>query len=332
MKLYGYRLIFDTPLHLGLEGIGAEKIEETLHSDTLWGALVSSYFQLFDVADKDEFCLNPPFRVSSGFPFFGDTLFLPVPLGALDPLFDRLTPEEIKILKKVKYLALPLFEQIIAGVSATELEYRIHGYYMWPKNEPPESVIFSRTSETPRISLDRRNDTVIEGEFFYFSQMYFSDKAGFYFLAHFDAPESQQKMEAALRLLGDEGLGADRTVGRGFFHFERQEINLKVPDTGSHFITLSLYHPTTAEVEAGLLKDSAYDLINRRGYAAHLSVRGKRRKSIRMFTEGSCFTAVNGPEYPGDISVVLKKSGSFIPFNVYRYGKAFPIPYRRSTP
>ncbi len=327
MRATLYRLYFKAPLHIGLEGIGAENIDQIIHSDTLWGALANAYLTLglpFDF-EKTRFLL------SSAFPFYNDYLFFPLPYGALHYLSHSLDERKLKDLKKINYVEQPLFEALINGeqpswTSLTVYEKNKAFALSRPCPAMEEKPLF-QIHEVPRVSIDRYRDTAVEGAIFYFAQMVFAPQAGLFFLTRFRHEEEQNNFEAALRFLGDEGLGADRTVGKGLFEFQKQTLTLKTPARASQFVTLALYHPMRGEIEQGLLQKARYGLISRKGFAFHPAVRGKRRQFVRMFKEGSLFKRVKGEnQLYGDIQTVMAAQGEFIPFDVKRYGMAFDVP------
>lgn len=328
-----YKLNFKSPLHIGIEGFGAESIEAYIPSDTLAGAIISCWFTLYEIKDKDGFCSDLPFKISSAFPFYEEFNFLPIPVGALDYLYDTVRVQEIKKIKKIIYAEKSCYEKML---NSRVMEFKdlniskknINTHLLYPlEYQPLIGEPFYKIEEIPRVTINRANDSSTEGEFFYFSQMSFYEGAGLFFLAEFTDENTEQNFDAALLLLGDQGIGADRNVGKGFFSFSKESFEIDEPEEAKYFTTLSLYHPNENEVRAGLLKKSAYVLRNRKGFAHNDNLRGIRRKSVRMFAEGSWFSKID-TDLVGDNAVVIDKQAEFIPFNVYRYGKAFPLSYK----
>ncbi|MHB2153073.1 type III-A CRISPR-associated RAMP protein Csm4 [Calditrichota bacterium GD2] len=331
MKYAIYRLTFQTPLRIGEEGVGAEKLTPYVPSDTLWGALVSAHFTLglpFDFEDL-------PFYVTSAFPFYKECLLFPPPVGALDYLLDAPGESQagrVKNLKKIKYVDQQLFELLING---RQPDFENLCFY----DAQPDVLTLQeitglkngplyRVYERPRVTVDRFTGSGAEGQIFYFSQMAFAKGAGLFFLAEFKDDRTRTAFEAALRLLCDEGLGSDRTVGRGFFCFESGEIDLNTPPKSPFFTTLALYLPQKSEIEELFDTAARFKLARRKGYAAHFQVRGKRLGQTLMFGEGSVFRRPSGAaRFPGKTAVALPKDAlPGVPFNVYRYGRAFDIP------
>jgi len=328
-----YQLSFTSPAHFGLEGIGQERVEQLVRSDTLWGALVQKWLLLYD-DDPDLLCQETTFKVSSCFPFIQGQLYFPVPAGTLDKVMDDVAhmetghlPFDLKDLKKIRYFAEPLFRKVISGGTPTLADINEATVYPSPvihsESAGLEASIFSLEMQRPRVALNQMLGGVREGAFFYCTDQFFDTDSGLFFLATFTASEIQTRFEAALRLLGDCGLGADRSIGRGCFSFTSTPMDFQTSSKGSSYVLLSLYHPARDEVEQGIMSSekSAYTLVRRSGYAASHMVGRFRRADCWMLTEGARL-----PFAPvGQTPCVLAKS-EHIPHNVYRYGKAFCLP------
>lgn len=142
----------------------------------------------------------------------------------------------------------------------------------------------------------------------------------------FHEPAYKKPFTQVLRLLGDEGLGLDRTSGKGLFEIENaSDGTLPGPPAAQRFLTLSLYAPEAEEIDHGLLQHSGYELVQRSGYVSGLSY---RRQSLTMFAEGSVFNGAPfaKPQY-GATREVLNPAfaASAIRHPIFRYGYAFPI-------
>lgn len=328
-----YHLFFDGPVHFGLEGIGQERIETTVRSDTLWGAITQKWLLLFK-DDPDVLCQDPPFSVSSCFPLIKGIPFYPVPIGVMDSLIDEVGKREtkcddnisVKDLKKISYLSEELFCAVLRGESLS-LEQCRNGMtfpvILSTEHQEKKEDVFAEEMQRPRIKTDQLVAGVGENSFFYCTDQYFGRQSGLFFIASFNNDAIKDQFEAALRLLGDCGLGADQSIGRGSFVFKTQKSTLPQIDAPDKYILLSLYHPAKKEVQTGMLLDkkTAYSLVRRSGRAAAPWVSRFRRADVWMLAEGSVL-----PLKPvGDVSVVLQKS-DYIPHNVYRYGRAFSWP------
>ena len=326
-----YHLTFNNPVHFGLEGIGQENIEQTVRSDTLWGALIQKWLLLFD-DNPEKLCLDTPFTLSSCFPLINGCRYYPAPVGALDNVMDQVAhmdtdsqPIDIKTVKKIKYFAEPLFYEVLQEKQVVLSMISPPNTYPFPVKESVKNTetFFSSQKQRPRVKTDQINGGVGEESFFYCTDQFFEKSAGLFFLASFFSDESKKNFEAALRLLGDSGLGADRSVGRGCFTVTSHKPEFHAPDNYRAYLLLSLYHPDKDEVEQGILKHekSAYTLVRRSGRAGSVKVNRFRRADCWMLEEGSIL-----PFKPtGTTPCVLKRSKD-IPHNVYRNGRAFCLP------
>lgn len=331
MKFKVYKLQFKAPLHIGEEGIGAEKIETYVHSDTLMGALVNMYALL----GKEVNFSDPPFKVTSAFPFSGDLFFFPVPIGTLHHLMQEADDLSIvKKLKKVKFIEKSLFEKLLRGeaFSLSEINWKLlkkFNQFLIPSGVNSFNGVFS-VSEVPRIRVDRGDHSVKGGNIFYFSQLFFHERCGLFFLVDM-ADEHVEQFEAALSLLADEGLGADRNVGKGFFSWEKTEIELQIPENADSVYLASLYYPKFEEISNKIdISNSYYKILTRKGFVFNFKLSGLRRSPVRMLEEGSILKVKDGNDINGDNPVVIP-AGEQSEFPIYRYGKAFYFPIIRRT-
>lgn len=327
-----YHLNFTTPVHFGLEGIGQERIDHAVHSDTFWGAIINKWLLLY-TDNPVELCRSASFTLSSAFPLISGARFYPVPMGAMNKVMDDVAhldsgaiPLELKDVKKIRYISEDLFFQILTGretVLADLTPSTVHPYPLAARGQVKQSVGYATEVQRPRVSVDQINGGVREGAFFYSSDQFFGAESGLFFFASFTSPQIREKFEAALRLLGDCGLGADRTVGRGAFSVTATDWSATELKNPTAQVLLSLYFPTREEVARGVLTNpvSTYGLTRRTGHAGGHDVSRFRRADCWMLTEGSVlpFAPVGGTPQ------VLTKS-DVIPHDVYRCGRAFCLP------
>lgn len=325
-----YHLIFEHPAHFGLEGIGQENIEQTVRSDTLWGAIIQKWLLLFQ-DDPDQLCKEPPFNLSSCFPLVKGRRFYPIPVGVLDNLINRAargelenTKLDVKKIKKISWCAEELLLKILNGKCVDTDDITPDNVMPLPFDEKDKSNDQSSLIEQrPRIRTDQLKGGVDGDGFFYCSDQFFNEASGLFFLADFSDKTARKQFESALNLLGDSGLGADRSVGRGCFKVEHKKIDFHTDSNPTRHLLLSLYHPGKEEVEKGVMEKgkSSYGLVRRYGQAGSFQVNRFRRADCWMLTEGSLLPF----EPTGNILSVLKASEK-IPHNVYRNGRAFCLP------
>jgi len=325
MTTCAYHLHFYSPLHIGIESIGQEQVETELGSDTLWGALAQCWSLLWDETIP-QLAEQPPFVVSTAFPFRGAIRYYPTPINFLDCLATGDEPQNYKKIKKISHLSEDLIFALCRGEKVSLAQLESLGSHYPDSVEPPtgqkREFNFWQIDQRPRLRIDRQSGGSEEGGFFYCSDQYFAPDCGLFFLARITA-EARPKFEAALCLLGDQGLGADRSIGRGRFTFSRQDVpSLPVPQTTGQQLLLSVCSPSLADINSGLIQASQVRLKLRRGHASSPAVGGLRRPDLLTLGEGSLLA---GP-VSGQIAKVIA-SGEQAPHPVYRNGLAVCLPF-----
>lgn len=311
------RLRFRQPLHLSRGKLNTyESSEQTLHSDTVQAALFVCALQLYNEATALDF--QDKVRISSAFPFVGDEFWLPRPLKLrLDD-----DPSTRKELKKIKYLKKAHFEQVLRGEKPPVSEILEYGD-IW-KQIWKEDV-------TQRVLIDRVNAGSTP---FYLEKLYPVNghvDRGLFLLIKNEGFEAA-KLQSLFRLLGDNGIGLQRSLGNGTFDIENLEIEdfaLSLPDSGSAWVNLSLYRPAD-EVQVGniQLERSHYQLLKRGGWLSspedtqHMRL---RKKSVLMFSEGSVL-AFDGDAPVGKIEDLDPREDD--PHPVFRDGRGIFLPMK----
>ncbi|MCX8042624.1 MAG: type III-A CRISPR-associated RAMP protein Csm4 [Desulfobacterota bacterium] len=319
--IYIYHIRPLSSFHIGFEGIGQERLDESFRSDALFGALLQCWQVLYD-DNLEDIITEGPFSISSCFPVVKGQRFYPVPIGSLDRILKQVKGSDFKKWKKIRYISEPIFQKILNG--NLTLCCMPEGKFL--VEQPVQDISYASDLETPRIAIDPLTGTVMEGAFFYCINRFFAQDSGLFFLARFKNAETMEKFEASLRLLGDTGIGGDRSIGRGAFVFSRHDFILNLPNEADCWVTLSLYHPTQEEVTNGILQVSLYNFVKRHGFVTGIGARALRRQSVFMLEEGSVFFKKLSPV--GDNPIVLRKGNGNCPFNVFRYGKAFCLPMK----
>lgn len=284
-----YRLAFHSGLHVGNREGALESTETIVRSDTLFSAFLNGYRLLFAgpkfIELTDRLAKgDPPFRFSSAFPFIKDTYYLPIPLNQI-PL-DKQS-------KKILYMAKRSWERLIKGESLeallregdADILPRPTGDHKTETDKTPWTVL-----NTPRVGLNRHNDHPGE-RYFNCGEVHFDKHTGLYFLAQYQGEAFRDDARAVWRLLADEGLGGDRTVGKGLFNYPRPELlTFHAPDGAGHWVALALYYPADGETIG--LSQGFYDLVPRQGYVYSQGGRSLRRCPVTMFSEGSVFPGI----------------------------------------
>lgn len=325
MTTCAYHLHFEGPLHIGIEGIGQEKVETSLGSDTLWGGLAQCWSLLFDES-IDSLAESSPFVLSSAFPFQGDTRYYPVPVHFGDCLAGDNQERDHKKVKKIRFLAEKLLCSLCAGKSLSDDQLNPLGsHYPDSVEASPgqkRTLEFWKLAQRPRLRIDRQSGGSEEGGFFYCTDQYFEPGCGLFFLARL-TDEIRPRFEAALRLLGDQGIGADRSIGRGRFHFTRHQVaGLPTARATGPQLLLSVCSPSPADIQSGVLQQSRVKLKVRRGHAAAPAVGSLRRPDLLTLGEGSLLAGA----LQGQIAKVITKGGAAT-HSVYRNGLALSLPF-----
>jgi CRISPR-associated protein Csm4 len=376
MDAMAYHLEARAPFHFGLRGVGIEATAVHGPSDTIFSALCHAFRQQFGLATLQDFLTTysspaPPLVLSSAFPYVlvrceeevegweppspfdpGQAIrFFPRPLEPPPGVPD--VPKERKTIKKITWVSEGIFRAWVGGESLKRHyapEHLVQGSRIWLTASEKERVAGWRDEETdairlwavgdvPRVTVDRRANT---SAVYQAGRVWFPLGGGLWLLMRW-REDWQKRGELALRVLGDAGIGGERSAGHGLFrlHGPHPLSGLPDPTPGERFLTLSLYYPTEAELTGVLGGERInYRFQVRRGWMASPDesrdaegnlVRGQalRRKAVRMFAEGSLLRWPASKTFLGALADATpdafdpEKDGSG--HKVYRYGLAFPV-------
>lgn len=370
-------LAFPQGLHLGTRAVSLEEAGVHIPSDTLFAALVDIWSRSGgDPAAWIKPFRNgePPFLLTSAFPFAGQVRFFPVPVD-LQLLIAPDRSEEIvgKPLKRLRFLSEGLLRRVLSRQGLPEflpetddqpgrrsddrhavrlqngalcllkeevgrlprtLRHNAQGGKRPPRLLNRQAVW--QTERTPRVTVGRVNSA---SNIFHAGRVRFAPGCGLWVGIQWrnaDMPVADRSglsyckaLEKMLALLGDEGIGGERSAGYGAFTPAwREEIHLRDPQAGGVAWLLSRYLPARAELPACLDHESAaYRLERIGGWARSLYGADQRRRQINLLTEGSLIawppSPVVGkienlrPEYPA-------RDGDF-PHPVWRSGLALAV-------
>jgi len=326
MSLKVAKLKFKTPVHFGQMGIGIEEISEVVHSDTLFGALCWAWASLYGRKNLEgllnSFSKKPPFLLSSCFIYGEDTFFLPKPQTSPPGFEDPATREEYgKIVKEMNYLPREIFRR-----------------WAWREKINYESIELIRSDYgksyerflVPRVALDRATSS---SQIFYCGVVRYRENCGLFCLIKVEDSSWEEKLHAAFTLLGEMGLGGERTNGFGQFELlwedADEEWERLLSFSGDSYCCLSIFHPENLETLEELIEGASYSLLERRGwFSSPFSKRQYKRKSVVMFAEGSVFTRpITG--HLVDVTPEIWKKEEQNPHPIYRYGYAFTVPIKQ---
>lgn len=290
-----------------------------LHSDTLFGALLSAISELYP--DKVESVIEgfkedmPPFLISSAFPVVfnkeDNIKFYPKLIIGSD--LRDIESRIIKDYKKVEYVDEKLFNALISGeMSEKELLDNYDNYYRYSNLLMSEKIdvdIGFGKNILPNNSVNRLvNDTRI-----FYTQGDSYKNLGLFFLIRVFNSEFEELLKSAIKFLKDRGFGRDISTGKGHFDYTIEDEDVLFDnDEGNMFATLSRFIPTSNDLKR-INEYSFYEIDSKRGR----DKTGEIRKQVRFFKEGSLF-----PNYQKNYGNILK-SGKVNP--AIEYGYAFPI-------
>lgn len=344
MRVAIYMLKFRGGFHLGDVGTGTESIRPTIPADTLFSALLTSWIKLggdptcwTDAFPRTqngvtEFA-DPPFLLTSAFPYAGGTLFFPKPLGLTLP---DVPEDDRKRWKRVKFVSERIFSRFTKGEGLSEI---------WPKSEEqkkrqlkqggavlvlpdedaPERIW--REEKIPHVTIDRITSA---SNLYSVGRVSFSSNAGLWFAVNWRDPDRScgdttfaEAFKRSLEELKPIGLGGERSSGQGIFDLQEMD-TLSWDDTVPRkpAVVLSRYHPRKNEIPRVLREALAYSLETVGGWGASPSGQFRRR-SVTFLSEGSVITPP-GNEVMGDLIDVAPTSIS-LGHPVWRYGLAFAI-------
>lgn len=293
-----------------------------LHSDMLWGAVCNAANLLLGASAVDALRQPDAVKMTSAFPFVEDELFFPKPLSYYK---EPENYEERKKFKKVSFLSEKLWQKVISGnelnFSADFKQSKVKGA-LWFEKAPAFST-FSVSIERPRVTVDR---ITTASKLFSSDETFYDDSAGFFFLAEFGSDNAKKIFALALRLLGDEGIGADRSVGKGWFRVEESTYPLPQATPSNAFLLLSLYTPTENEIPLIDAEKSFYEIVERGGWVTSFGGMTLRRRKARAFSEGSVLYFKQSQ--PSGQIVEALPAQQTLTHNVYRNLQAFAIPIK----
>lgn len=335
------------PAHFGEVGIGMEATSDRVRSDTLFSAWISNYARLFGKEAVEELLqqfptqnnsqLTPPFRISSTFIYRErdknrnpeqTIYYLPRPLKS--PL--NYPPEDLKFFKtynKLNYLPLEIWQRWYQGTGFTDADQKELENHSDDKTQgnlaTAETFNYKKACkihQLPKIGIDRVTTAtnLYHTGFVQFASE--ENPAGLYFLLELSpaGEELADKLQAALHLLGEEGIGGERSSGAGRCKVHWLDLPKKwqqvVNFQDGEFQTLiSLFWDDS--ITSNFLENSSYEIQERGGWIVESQI---RRQMVRMFSEGSVFST------PLTGKLVDVTPREFKKHQIYRSGISLTLP------
>ena len=328
-----YKLHFTAPLHIGSPREDDDVSLRTIHSDTLYAALMACLAKVGTDLPADG---DLGFTLSDAFPYYQKeadsqpVYFLPKPQRVKMPHLDDLS--KLKAMKKVAWIDAALYADVLVGAdpfAAANAQVAYLTKMELPKDIEGNAEDFVRSEVSQRVTIKSRTGEE-DAEPYFVDKIVFIDHAGLYFLAEGDTT----LLERALKLLSLEGIGTDRGVGFGFFDYEQGQLSIDVPANATHQVSLSLFIPESkAQLEALLDSDSgndtdvAYDFVRRGGWITTPPYTTLRKNAIYAFLPGSVFKKTSSETALGRIVNLRPQIGNLTPDHpIWRMGRALMLP------
>lgn len=354
------------PAHFGELGIGMESTIERVRSDTLFSAWMSAYARLYRNGIDGLFKKFleeslPPMRISSTFIYRQpdkdnkDTIYyLPRPLK-----FPIHYPKDddlafFKTYKKLNYLPLKIWKRWYQGIGFTSADkdelIAINDGEKGDKLEKAGTFDYKKAftiEKNPKIAVDRntRATNLYHTAFVQFDWKPDGSKiqslSGLYFLVCFPQsnPELIKQLENALELLGEEGLGGERSSGAGRFQAKWEDLSndwkevIEYSEKSNHHYLMSLFwDDNISQLEQLITNQSSYEIQERGGWIVQSNI---RRQMVRMFSEGSVFPAEPQGKLidvtPSELMTpkeLITKDGKYKTHPIYRSGISLSLPIK----
>jgi CRISPR-associated protein Csm4 len=229
-----------------------------------------------------------------------------------------------KPFKNIRFLGKSWFEKVLNTEEDT-IDRQVHlSEAAFLTDFPVKTVFKSEVMQRVTIPPDYVRDPTP----FYTERLYFGEQAGLYALVQWIDDGVEDLFRQSFRLLGDLGIGTDRSVGNGFFEPSFTALELNTPASATHQCTLGLYLPGEGELTTEDLEASAWSITKRGGYMAgasnpeHITL---RKRSVFMFEAGSVF-----PNKPlAGKRVDLKPDWQGLEHAVWRDGRSIFVPVNK---
>lgn len=186
----------------------------------------------------------------------------------------------------------------------------------------PREPVLWKVMRVPRVALDAVTHA---SELWHFGRLHFAPGCGLHLWVRVHRLED--RLWTTLRLLGDVGLGGDRSAGHGLFRVKFQEETPPWPESDHRFVSLSPVYPPPEQVNSLLSNGCAYRLLTRTGWIGSVLPSPYRRKAVRLLAEGSILTGSSRKLW-GALADVTPDGVPDLPHRVYRWGYAFPAGVR----
>jgi len=339
------KMTFQSGLHVGIHGDSLESTNITIPSDTIFAAMMDAWARAGGSPENFSAPFlgegpQPPFLISSAFPFVGEVRFYPMPVNIAWLVGEDALAQVGKKVKHTRFISEGLLMKALSGENLAAYLYptdyltepttgvALQNGIFWLTVEEVERLPegFQRSkgklralqflnvyglTRVPRVTISRITSAT---NIYHVGRATFVLGCGLWFAVHWRDPDqevggngSKSMREAFLNTLGilqEDGLGGERTAGYGAFNFlEENPVRLPNPVPNHPAMLLSRYHPREDELPEALTGNgSAYQLDSVGGWLRSADGAAQRRKRLTMVSEGSF--VIFGSEPMGDLTDV----------------------------
>lgn len=348
-----YRLRPRGPMRFGTRGIALEEAAPFPSAATVFSAWCWALRDLAGVAALEQLLAafradTPPFLLAAPLPWLDDVLLLPrlaLTPGAATPTDSTTAPRD-KRGKRYRWVEEQLWFRLAAGADTTA-EFNDSAAFhqeqtIWAPGATAQALAghrerlamrrapdaagtepaFWRVATVPRVAVDRATNA---GNIYHLTATWFAPGVDLALPVVWHEPAAQAALEQALVVLGETGIGGERSAGYGQFDVVASETRTRRwPDLADQaaFTTLAAYHPTRDEAQSGVFAaPAAYELELSRGWVE----RSTYYHAVRLVRAGSVLRRLRARAWYGelvDVTPAPRRHGH----PVYRYGYAFPLP------
>lgn len=339
-----YNLALRSALHVGSTGVGHEGALTYMPSDTLFGALVTTWAWQCDAAALEARLApfearHPPFLLTSAFPYAGPVRLYPRP--ETDPPVSAQTRTDMgKSLRRITHVSEGLLRRWLAGDALDDtlgkdarghVQNLIQAGQVWvttaervdiaaalelPADEPEVLQIWGE-GVVPHVSVDRINNAP---NLFHTGRVYYAPGCGLWFGVEWRDEAARAWLEEALNLMHDGGIGGLRSTGHGRFDWVRAPApDLPKAAQGDYAVLLSRAALPDTQMAALTAEGSSYRLVTVGGWCGNDGEPPRKRRPVRLVAEGSVVQWCAEP-LGGLVNVNPADPADALPHPVYRYG------------
>lgn len=323
------------PFRVGSHAEDLNRARALPPSDTLFGALCWAMCAVSGISGLERWLEGfvqgvPPVRLTSMLPVreYQNGLEVLVPMPVRRPegydLPDR------KFLKRVRYIDQHVFKGLFFGAPASPvvrgdvaLDSSTDAYPREAPNKGGGENLpgYWTVQSRPRVTVDRTSgaSALFESSSTFWGPAQGPERVLPGVIIAADQVDELKRVVACFEVLGEAGMGGERSSGLGRFHLlEPIASPLPVSSSPAAGMTLALTWPTSQDLHAGALDlpdDRGYRIIERSGWISSPEWNGWRSRRVAMLAEGS-YLGGSGPG--GGMAEVTPAIGNG--HSVYRYG------------